>query len=219
MNNTNLEGAVLKGGILDQDWMLNANLSGADLEAASLFQTQLIGADLSGANLRGARTAGDFSRANLKGADFSADMKNQSMGLMRGVVRKANAEGANFGGASFAGANLMAATLGGADFTGANVEGARFQDADLTSTRLVDLVGATPDQFANSRNLDRAFRKLDPSGPWRPPDTCVTSVRRVAKPSRNRTHPRRSTDPMAPKVACRTDPAKQGRYRPFPEAS
>ena len=46
------------------------------------------GANLSGADLSKARIAGDLMRANLSGAkligaDLSADMKNQSMGLMR----------------------------------------------------------------------------------------------------------------------------------------
>ena len=58
-----------------------------------------------------ARVAGDLSRASLKGArfdgaDLSADMKNQSMGLMRGVLRSADLDGA-----SFAGANLSRVVL------------------------------------------------------------------------------------------------------------
>jgi len=178
MNNTSLKGANLRGANLDQAWMMGANLVGADLAGASLFQTQVIGADLRDANLTGARTAADFSRsdlsrANFSGADFSADMQNQSMGLMRGVLHKIKAEDADFSGANFmradlefanlrranfTDANLMGTTLGGADFTGANVDGARFGDADLTSTRLVDLEGVSNSQFDDSKNLDRAFR-------------------------------------------------------------
>ena len=76
-------------------------ISGASLRGASLFATQLIGAKLDGADLSGARIAGDLSRASLRQArldraDLSADMRNQSMGLMRGVLRSAKLDGASF---------------------------------------------------------------------------------------------------------------------------
>ena len=52
-----------------------------------------------GADFSRARIAGDLSGASLRGAkfveaDMSADMKNQSMGLMRAVLASAVAEGA-----------------------------------------------------------------------------------------------------------------------------
>ncbi len=179
LNNTNLSGAILSNAVLDQAWMMNADLSGTQLDGASLFQAQLRSSNLSGANLSNARTAGDFTRATLDGADFtnadfSADMKNQSMGLMRGVLRKTKAVGTNFSGANFMradlefanlsganfeNANLAGTTLGGADFTGARIAGAHFADADLTSTRLVGVTGETDGQFAAAKNVDRAFRK------------------------------------------------------------
>lgn len=178
LNKANLAGTDLSGALMDQAWLLHADLSGADLSGASLFQTQFGKATLAGADASGSRAAADFTGADLTGADFtgadfSADMKNQSMGLMRGVLRSARAEGANFagarmnradmefaklGGANFEGADLMAVTMGGADLSGANVAGANFRDADVTSTRLINLGGIVAGQLDQARNLDRAFR-------------------------------------------------------------
>ncbi|MGI9452601.1 MAG: pentapeptide repeat-containing protein, partial [Geminicoccaceae bacterium] len=91
LNNANLKGADLEGAILDQAWMLNVDLSDANLRGAKLFQAQLVGSMLDGADFSGARVASDLSKASIKGASFvgaslGADMKNQSMGLMRGVL-------------------------------------------------------------------------------------------------------------------------------------
>ena len=84
----NLAGANLGGVTLDQAWALDADLTGASLRGASLFATQLMGAKLDGADLSDARITGDLSRASMRQArldraDLSADMRNQSMGLLR----------------------------------------------------------------------------------------------------------------------------------------
>jgi uncharacterized protein YjbI with pentapeptide repeats len=179
MNGTRLAGVRLDGADLSQAWMLGANLEAASLKGATLFQTQLGRANLRSANLSGARAAADFtgadlSAASLRGADLSADMRNQSMGLMRGVLRNATADGADFTDAKlmradlefgsfrdarFAGADLSMATLGGADLTGAGVAGARFDGADLASAKLRELKGLEQGQLEAARNLARAIRQ------------------------------------------------------------
>ncbi len=121
LNRASLRGTRLAGAVLDQAWMLGADLAGANLDGASLFQTQLRGATLVRATARGARAAGDFTGADLTGADFtgadfSADMRNQSMGLMRGVLRQARAAGAIFRDARMARADMEFADLSGAPF-------------------------------------------------------------------------------------------------------
>ena len=60
-------------------------------------------ANLRNANLSGARIVANLQRADLRGADLSnanmgADMKNQSMGLMRTVLRMAKLDGADMRG-------------------------------------------------------------------------------------------------------------------------
>ena len=75
-------------------------------------------------------------------------MTNQSMGLMRAHLTKANLKGANlagamlgrctaefadFSGANLEGADLSRCELAGADFTGANLAGADFTEADVRS--------------------------------------------------------------------------------------
>ncbi len=178
LNGANLSKARFDSAILSQAWMVDANLAGASLVSAELFQTQLGRADLTGANFTGARAAADFSRAKLDGAifrdaDFSADMRNQSMGLMRGVLKSARGEGVDFTGAKMSRADLefaklpgarltdvdlSMATLGGADLTGADVAGANFHNADVTSTRLKDLTGVDATNLDAAKNLSRAFR-------------------------------------------------------------
>src|SRR6476469_991491 len=88
LNRTNLKGARFDRAILDQALLIDADLTGASLLKASLLSTQMQRAKLDGADLRGARLTGDLSGASLidarlAGADLSADMRNQSMGLMR----------------------------------------------------------------------------------------------------------------------------------------
>lgn len=178
LNGADLSNARLDGAVLSQAWMMGADLSGASLRGAELFQTQLSRADLTGADFTGARAAADFTKAKMdgaifKGADFSADMRNQSMGLMRGVLRSARGQGVDFSGAlmsradlefaklpgaDFTGVDLRMATMGGADLTGSDVTGADFHNADLTSTRLKDLIGADGANLEAAKNLNRAFR-------------------------------------------------------------
>ena len=98
LNKASLKGAKLEGAVLDQAWGIGANFSGANLKGASLFASQFQGANFDGADLSGARITADLSRASLKGANLagangSADLKNQSMGLMTGVFKSADLTG------------------------------------------------------------------------------------------------------------------------------
>lgn len=159
LNGANLSHADLEGASLDRIWALKANFTGANLRKASLFSAQLMGAVLDGADLSEARAPANFTRASLKGArldgaDLSADMTNQSMGLMRGVLQNANLdkaslvdaklgrvvfEFASLRGADLTGADLTGAELAGADLTGATVAKADFTRAALTGAQLADL--------------------------------------------------------------------------------
>ncbi len=179
INGTSFKGANLDKAVLDQAWALDADFTGASLKGASLFSTQFMGATMDSADFTGARVAGDFSRASLKGArfdraDLSADMRNQSMGLMRGVFRSSNLEGASFRDANLArvvleysnlrsadmsGANLSGSEMGGADLTGASVAGANFNAADVNSAKLLEMRGKNDARDLDKTvNLDRAFR-------------------------------------------------------------
>src|SRR6185295_535776 len=68
-----------------------AVLNRSDLTSANLSRCNLTVSFAEGANLTGARLIGDLRRVNLEqavltGADGAADMKNQSMGLMRANI-------------------------------------------------------------------------------------------------------------------------------------
>ncbi len=161
LNNTDLRGANLRDTILDSAWLLGANLERADLRGASLASTQMRRANLRDANLSGARIVANLQRADLRGADLSnanmgADMKNQSMGLMRTVLRMAKLDGADMrnvnalrldaGYASMRGvlldnANFRGADLTGADLTKASVTGLDLSGADVSGAYLVQLIG------------------------------------------------------------------------------
>ncbi len=161
LNNTNLSGANLRDTTLDSAWLIDANLQRADLRGASLASTQMHRADLRDANLAGARIVANLQRAdlrnaNLSGADMGADMKNQSMGLMRTVVRLAQLDGADLRrvnamrmdaeyasmrGALLDDASFRGVELTGADLTEASVTGLDLTDADLSGAVLVRLVG------------------------------------------------------------------------------
>ena len=71
--------------------MVRARLDGADLSRAR------VAADLTGASLVG---------ASIADANLSADMRNQSMGLMRAVLKSANLERLNARGADLSRVDL-----------------------------------------------------------------------------------------------------------------
>lgn len=149
----NLSGANLSGAKLDLAWIMRANFTDADLSNASLLGLVVSsGLDISpaeapvfrGANFSGAHIIARLSRFDLSGANFAntkmgADMKNQSMGLMR-----ADLSGSNLSGANFSGADLSRALMRFADMTGANLRGANLTGADLSGADLTgaDLTGA-----------------------------------------------------------------------------
>jgi len=161
LNNADLRGANLRNAILDSAWLIDANLEGSDLRGASLASTQMQRANLQNADLSGARIVANLERADLRGADLSnanmsADMKNQSMGLMRTIVRMAKLDGADLRNsdamrmdAEFASmrkvmldnANFRGVELTGADLTGASVAGLDLSGSDVSGAYLVDLVG------------------------------------------------------------------------------
>jgi len=176
INKTKFAGAKLAGAIFDQAWAVGADFSGADLTKASLFASQMQDTNFDNADLSFARIAGDFSRAHLRKAkfvkaDLSADMKNQSMGLMRASFRSADLEGADlesanlaradlqfakFAGANFAHANLMGAEAGGADFRGAHFDHTALAGCDVTSAQIDT---AQLPAFAKADHLDRALKE------------------------------------------------------------
>jgi uncharacterized protein YjbI with pentapeptide repeats len=148
-----LSGANLSGAKLDLAWIMRANFTNADLSNASLLGLVVSsGLDISlaeapvfrGANFSGARIIARLSRFDLSGANFAnakmgADMKNQSMGLMRADVSGCNLSGANFSGADLGRALMRFADLTGANLRGADLTGADLSGADLTGS---DLTGA-----------------------------------------------------------------------------
>jgi uncharacterized protein YjbI with pentapeptide repeats len=67
-------------------------------------------------------------RAKLVGADASADMRNQSMGLARGVLKSTNLKGADLRGANLSRTNPEFANLTNADLTGADLDTALLPD-------------------------------------------------------------------------------------------
>jgi quinoprotein dehydrogenase-associated probable ABC transporter substrate-binding protein len=118
-----------------------------------MFSMQLQGANLRGANLSRARLIGDLRRANLERAvltrtDGAADMKNQSMGLMRANIVSASLKGADLSASDFSradfsfsdlsGANLAGARLSGAELSGTDLRGANLAGADLSGSKLID---------------------------------------------------------------------------------
>ena len=101
MNKANFSGSTLDGMVLDQVWAVAADFSGASLNKANLFVSQMQDSKFDGADLSGARITADLSRASLrnakfKDADLAADTKNQSMGLMRAILKSADPHGADF---------------------------------------------------------------------------------------------------------------------------
>jgi uncharacterized protein YjbI with pentapeptide repeats len=154
---------------LNLAWIIRADFSYADLSGAVL-ETLIVSngmetlpdeaARFVGANLSGAKVIARFSLDDMRGADLShlrasADMRNQSMGLIRTDFSRANLADATFEGAelthvnfefaklqraNFSGADLSDADLAGADLTDANLTGAKttrtiFTSASLTGVR------------------------------------------------------------------------------------
>ncbi len=176
LNKARLAGAKLDKAILDQAWLMQADLTGASLKGAQAFAAQMQKLRGDGADFSGARVAGDLSGASLRnaifnGANLSADMKNQSMGLMRAVLRSALLDNAKFvaanlmsadlrfahaGGADFTDANLMNADAAGADFTGSLFKGAMTKDLDLDSAQID---AASEGALSQAQHLDRARRQ------------------------------------------------------------
>ena len=178
LTEANFTGADLSGATLDLAWVMRTNFTRAKLTKASLqglvvsmgMETSAAQAPiLPGADLSGARIVARLSWANMQGAKFvdalmGADLKNQSMGLMRADLSSANLAGADFSGAdlrhslmrftklmgaNLAGANLSQADLSGANLTGADLTGADVSDADfsqavLTGARGLDRMKGKP---------------------------------------------------------------------------
>jgi len=153
LDGADLSGADLSRAKLDLAWIMRANFTGADLSNASLFGLVVSsGLDVSpdeapifkAANFSGSRIIARLSRFDLSGANFTeakmgADMRNQSMGLMRTDLSGANLAGANFTKADLSRAAMRFANLAGADLSGANLSGADLSGANLTGA---DLTGA-----------------------------------------------------------------------------
>jgi uncharacterized protein YjbI with pentapeptide repeats len=156
---TNLSGANLSGAKLDLAWIMRANFTNADLSKASLLGLVVSsGLDISpaeapvfkGANFSGARVIARLSQFDLSGANFArakmgADMKNQSMGLMRTDLSGANLSAANFSGADLSRALMRFANLSGANLTDADLSGADLSGADLTGANLTGANGSEAD--------------------------------------------------------------------------
>ena len=172
-----LEGADLRGATLDLAWAM-ASTSQRRISAMRPCLAQLIAPCSTAPTSRAPgwwpTSTARAVRVDLKGARMQADMKNQSMGLMRTVLRsaildqatlaganleRADLEFAKLKGADLAGANLTMAKLGGADLTGANVTDADFTGADLASAILRQLTGLDRAKgLDKAQNLDRAFK-------------------------------------------------------------
>jgi uncharacterized protein YjbI with pentapeptide repeats len=180
LTGANLRGADLTGANLEQAWLIKADLSGAKLVGAKMFGITARGANLSGADLSRSMPIGDFKEANMAGATLvdlkgGADIRNQSMGLMRAVFVSVNLRGANLKGADLGRSRLeyadltdadltdvvlMGSDLSGANLTGATVSGADFKNVDVSGARLVSLKGQDSTKDWSARvNADRAITR------------------------------------------------------------
>src|SRR5215472_7201765 len=180
LNRTKLTDAKLDRAILDQACLLEADLSRASLRGANIFAAQMQRAKLDGADLSGARIAADLTGASLVGAvlvgaNLGADMKNQSMGLMRAVLKSANLERAvlrdadvsrvdlefaSLRNADLTNASLRGAALGGATLARVTLNGADFNGADLASMRLIGPIGLdAAKNFDKAQNIERLLRE------------------------------------------------------------
>ena len=148
-----LVGTKLKGAKFNLAWIIGADFSHADLSGADLetlivsngLQTlpqeaaSFVGANLSGAKVTARLSLDDMRGANLSHIQASADMKNQSMGLIRTEFSQTNLNDANFEDAMLAHVNFEFAKLARANFSGADLSYADFTGANLTDA---DLTGA-----------------------------------------------------------------------------
>ena len=158
---------------------MGANMENADFTGASLRSTQLRNAILKGANFDHTRITANFKGADLTGASFrnsdlSADMKNQSMGLMGTVMTstklidvdfsganlsRVDAEFAKFNNAVLDDVDLSGSKLGGANLTGASVKNLNLENADLNGTKLKSLLNDSHIiGLDKAQNLSRAQR-------------------------------------------------------------
>jgi uncharacterized protein YjbI with pentapeptide repeats len=158
-----LVGAKLPGAKLNLAWIMGADFSYADLSGADLetlvvssgLQTlpreaaSFVGANLSGAKLTARFNLDDMRGANLSHVRASADMRNQSMGLIRTEFSQANLADANFQGAALGHVNFAFAKLSRANFSGADLSHADLTGADLTDADLTDANTAGAD-FTNA---------------------------------------------------------------------
>jgi uncharacterized protein YjbI with pentapeptide repeats len=177
---TDLSGANLAGAKLDLAWVMRANFTKANLSNASLLGLVVSsgldysaseapifkGADFSGAHILARLGRFDLSGAIFRGAKMGADMKNQSMGLMRTDLSGANLAGADFSHAdlsrallrfaNLAGANLSGAELAGADCSGADLSGADLTNADATEADFGSAILTNTRGLATVKGLHRA---------------------------------------------------------------
>ena len=147
---------------------------------APAFLPRKCNATLDGANLSGARITADLTGARLvgtvlTGANLGADMKNQSMGLMRAILKSSNLERAilrdadlsrvdlefaSLQNADLTNASLRGAALGGATLVRVTLDGADFNGADLASTRLIEPIGLdAAKNFDKAQNIERLLRQ------------------------------------------------------------
>src|SRR5262249_16719563 len=131
-------------------------------------------------NLSGARITADLTGARLAGAvvtgaNLGADMKNQSIGLMRAVLKSSNLqraiprggelshvdlEFASLPAADLTNASPRGAHLGGATLARVTLNGADFNGADLASTRLIEPIGLdAAKNFDKAQNIERLLRE------------------------------------------------------------
>ena len=102
-----------------------------ELKGVNLSDLDLTGIDFHGADLSGARLIGDLHKVDLTDAKLThvngaADMKNQSMGLMRTSMVNATARHADLSDSDFS----------RADLTGADLQGVRgLESATKSGTR------------------------------------------------------------------------------------
>jgi uncharacterized protein YjbI with pentapeptide repeats len=172
LTGANLTGANLSGARLDLAWLMRTNLTHADLSGVQMHgpvvapgmedEPQdapiLVGADLSGAEII-ARLNGNAEGANFSHANLGADIRNQSMGILRTDFNNANLRHANFAGANLAYASLRFANLTGADLRGATLHWADLSGADLTGA---DLTGADFTHATLTDAILKGAKGLDP---------------------------------------------------------